>query len=63
MVFSNNTTFQVAAWNFVVDMNAGGDLELMYAVEDLNIKLQSRVENLGVPHPAIPSVILTMIEV
>ena len=63
MVFSNNTTFQVAAWNFVVDLAAGGSVELMYSVEDLDIKIQSVVENLVVPHPAVPSLIVTMIEV
>jgi hypothetical protein len=63
LVFSNNTTFQVAAWNFVVDLAAGGNVELMYSVEDLDIKIQYAPENLVVPHPAVPSLIVTMIEV
>jgi hypothetical protein len=32
----------------------------MYSVSDLQIKLLAQAENLVVPHPATPSVILTI---
>ena len=63
MVFSNNTTYQVAAWNFIVNLAAGGNVQLMYSVQDTDIKIQSEPENLIVPHPAVPSLIVSMTEV
>jgi hypothetical protein len=63
MFFSNNTTYQVAAWNFIVNLAAGGNVELMYSVQDTDIKIQSEPENLIVPHPAVPSLIVSMTEV
>jgi hypothetical protein len=63
MVFGNNTTYQVAAWNFVVDLSAGGNVELIYSVEDLDIELLAEPQNLAVPHPSVPSLIVTMTEI
>ena len=48
----------VAAWNFVVQMNAGDYFELVWATNDTNCQIVSSAA--AAPVPAIPSVILTV---
>ena len=53
-----NNTELVAAWNFLLSMNAGDYFELMWEVSDTSVFLQSDAAT--AVHPAIPSVILTV---
>ena len=53
-----NNTETVAAWNFLLQMNAGDYFELMWEVDDLDVELHADPAT-GV-HPAIPSIILTV---
>jgi hypothetical protein len=58
-----NSNKVVAAWNFVISLNAGDNVQLMWSVEDIDIELLYEPQNLLIPHPATPSVILTITEV
>lgn len=51
----------VAAWNFVVSLNAGQYFRLMWSTDDVNIQLTAAAASS--PVPAIPSVILTVTQV
>lgn len=53
-----NNAETVAAWNFLLDMNAGDYFELMWEVDDTTVQLLT--EAATAVHPAIPSVILTV---
>lgn len=53
-----NNTQDVAAWNFLLEMNAGDYFELMWEVSDIAVTLQH--DTASAVHPAIPSVILTV---
>ena len=53
-----NNAETVAAWNFLLDMNAGDYFELMWEVSDLAVALLA--DPASVVHPAIPSIILTV---
>jgi hypothetical protein len=53
-----NNAEDVAAWNFLLDMNAGDYFELMWEVSDLAVSLFA--DPASAVHPAIPSVILTV---
>ena len=55
-----NTAKIVASWNIYLQLNAGEYVQLMYSVTDLQIKILAQAENLIVPHPATPSVIVTI---
>lgn len=48
----------VAAWNFVIRMNAGQYFELMWATDDTNVSISADAATAFCP--AIPSVILTV---
>lgn len=58
MRIEGNNTADVAAWNFLLDMNAGDYFELMWEVSDLALAMQA--EPATAVHPAIPSIILTV---
>lgn len=47
----------IAAWNFVLEMNANDYFQLMWSVDDTNIHIKAVAA--AAPVPAIPSVILT----
>jgi hypothetical protein len=47
----------IAAWNFVLSMNATDYFQLMWSVDDTNIQIKAVAA--AAPVPAIPSVILT----
>jgi hypothetical protein len=51
----------VAAWNFVVSLNAGQYIRLMWSTDDTGIRLLNAAASS--PVPAIPSVILTVTQV
>jgi hypothetical protein len=53
-----NNTETVAAWNFLLKMNAGDYFELMWEVDDLGVQLLA--DPATAVHPAIPSIILTV---
>lgn len=53
-----NNAETVAAWNFLLDMNAGDYFELMWEVSDTAVSLFS--DPATAVHPAIPSIILTV---
>jgi uncharacterized protein (DUF736 family) len=53
-----NNTELVAAWNFLLSMNAGDYFELMWEVSDVSVSLFN--DPATAVHPAIPSVILTV---
>jgi hypothetical protein len=51
----------VASWNFMFYLNAGQDIQLMWAVTSVDIQLKAEASN-GV-HPATPSLITTIQQV
>ena len=53
-----NNTENVAAWNFLLQMNAGDYFELMWEVDNTNISLHA--DPATAVHPAVPSIILTV---
>ena len=53
-----NNTELVAAWNFLLQMNAGDYFELMWEVNDTALSLHA--DPATAIHPAIPSIILTV---
>ncbi len=53
-----NNAETVAAWNFLLQMNAGDYFELMWEVDDTSVQILT--EAASAIHPAIPSVILTV---
>ena len=58
----NNAKF-VAAWNFVVPMNANDYVELKWYSDDLDMRLLARTAGTNPIRPAIPSVIATVTQV
>jgi hypothetical protein len=48
----------LAAWNYVIQLNAGDYIELMWEVDDTSVILLA--EAASAVHPSIPSVILTV---
>jgi len=55
---SANASPIVAAWNYVVAVSSNDSLELMWATDNLNVKIISDVATS--PHPSTPSAILTV---
>lgn len=53
-----NSAETVAAWNFLLQMNAGDYFELMWEVDNLAVSLYA--DPATAIHPAIPSIILTV---
>ena len=53
-----NNTENVAAWNFLLQMNAGDYFELMWEVDNTNVSLHA--DPATAVHPAVPSIILTV---
>jgi hypothetical protein len=58
-----NANKLVAAWNIFIQLNAGDNAQLMWSTQDTAIQLLHEVANLIIPHPATPSLILTITEV
>lgn len=59
---ANNNTYVVAAWNFLVSAAAGDEYQIMWS-QDASVILAHEAEDLVTPHPAIPSIILTVTQV
>jgi hypothetical protein len=55
-----NASKVIPSWNIFVLLNAGEYVELVYSVTNLAVQLIYEAENLTVPHPATPSLIVTM---
>lgn len=53
-----NDAEQVAAWNFLLQMNAGDYFELMWEVDTVDIQITTFAAT--AVHPAVPSIILTV---
>jgi hypothetical protein len=53
-----NNDESVAAWNFVFRLNAGDYIQLMWSVDDTDIRIQAFPA--AAPVPAVPSLILTV---
>ncbi len=53
-----NNAETVAAWNFLLQMNADDYFELKWAVDDISVQIQAF--SAAAPVPGIPSVILTV---
>jgi len=53
-----NDAEQIAAWNFLLPMNAGDYFELMWEVDTTSIEITAFAAS--AVHPAVPSVILTV---
>lgn len=53
-----NNSELLAAWNYIIQLNAGDYIELMWEVDDTSIQIL--YEAATAVHPAIPSVILTV---
>ena len=53
-----NNAETVAAWNFLLQMNAGDYFELLWEVDDTSVQILT--EAASAVHPAIPSIILTV---
>ena len=58
MRIQGNNTEAVAAWNYLLEMNAGDYFELMWEVDDVGVEIYA--DPATAVHPAIPSVILTV---
>jgi hypothetical protein len=48
----------ITAWNYVIQLNAGDYIELMWEVDDTSVILLADLAS--VIHPSVPSVILTV---
>lgn len=57
----DNDSETIAAWNFVFNLNAGDYFELAWAVDNTNCRLEAYAAT--APHPATPSVILTVTDI
>lgn len=54
-----NTTYTVAAWNFFVQLEAQEHCQIMWSQND-DIEIVYVGQDLTIPHPATPSIILTV---
>jgi len=62
VAMQSNAVYLVAAWNFFVKLNANQYVQLMWTQDDA-IDIAYDPENLIIPYPATPSVILTITQV
>jgi hypothetical protein len=60
----NQNSYVVAAWNFVLKLNANDIIELIFYTTDTGIQLQSQPAIVGPPaEPSVPSLIVTITQV
>ena len=57
----SNNPFVVAAWNFFVVASSGDEYQLMWSTDDTGIQIE--YAGAAAPHPATPSIILTVQQV
>lgn len=63
LILTGTGARQVAAWNFFVNLPAGGNAQLMWGSADANAQILY-VDDAGTPiGPAIPSMIVTVNQV
>jgi hypothetical protein len=55
-----NSRYSVASWNIFVTCASGDEIQLMWSVTALGITIPSVAPDLTVPHPATPSLIVTV---
>ena len=60
VTLAGNNAAAVASWNFVLKMNAGDYFELVWSTDDTGCQIASVAS--ASPAPAIPSVILTVVD-
>jgi hypothetical protein len=53
-----NNAEVIAAWNYIIQLNAGDYIELMWEVDDTSVILLAEVAS--AIHPSVPSIILTV---
>ena len=64
ITIAGSNTQQVAAWNFMLEMNAGQYFELVWASDSTTVSLyHSPAQTSPYARPAIPSVIMTVAQV
>lgn len=63
ITLANNNTLQVAAWNFVISLNAGDYLELKISVTDSSIVIFGEPAQTSPTRPGIPSSIITITQI
>jgi hypothetical protein len=64
ITISGSNTQQVAAWNFLLPMNAGQYFELVWAADSTTVSLyHATAQTSPYARPAIPSVIMTATQV
>ena len=61
IVVPSNAPYVVAAWNFIVSVAAGNYVELAWFTDNANIILETEASTANTP--AIPSVILTAVQI
>jgi len=59
----STTLKSVAAWNFVVELQANDFVQLMWSSPDANMRLFSQPATTNPTRPGIPSVIVTVTQV
>jgi hypothetical protein len=57
----SNAPYVVAAWNFIVSVTAGQYVEMVFKTDNANILFEQ--ENATADTPAVPSIILTAVQV
>ena len=63
ITFANNNQLVVASWNFVENLSTGENLEIMFSVTDTEIILYGEPARITPIRPAIPPVIITMVQI
>lgn len=59
VTLSGNSAKEVAAWNFLIQLNAGDYIELKWYSSDVGMYIHAESEGANPVRPAIPSIILT----
>jgi len=63
LTFANNNILTVAAWNFVVPLNAGDYMELMWSTTDEHIIVHGLPARTAPVRPDVPSLIVTVVQI
>ena len=63
MVGGANANPLIAAWNYIINISAGQYFSLYWRVSDTHISLTSSASSTNPTRPAIPSIILTAVQV
>ena len=63
LTFANNNILTVAAWNFVVPLNAEDYMELMFSTTDTDIIIYGQPATTGPTRPGVPSLIVTVTQI